>query len=249
MDIKTIIIDDEPHCADRLLRLLRQNEIVNVVAVASAVEEGVELVNRLRPDLIFLDVQLGNRTGFDLLQCVSFRDFEIIFTTAYENYALRAIKSSAIDYLLKPIDEDDLALALQKLQEQLSKKMTAARLDTLLHNIGQKQDIHKKIVLPTIHGFELLNVADIIRCESSVNYTTLFLNDKRKFVVAKTLKEFEVILGDFQFFRVHNSHLINLEYIQKYQKGNGGTVILNDGSEIAVSTRRKEDFLKRLLEG
>lgn len=248
MNIKTIIIDDEPHCADRLKRLLLQNEVVSLVAMASTVEEGVEVVNRLRPDLIFLDVQLGDRTGFDLLQSVSFRDFEIIFTTAYENYALRAIKSSAIDYLLKPIDEDDLAPALQKIQEQFSRKMTAAKLDTLLHNISQKQGIHKKMIIPTINGFELLNIAEIIRCESNVNYTTLFLKDKRKLVVAKSLKEFEVLLGDFHFFRVHNSHLINLEYIQKYQKGNGGTVILNDGSEIAVSTRRKEDFLRRLFE-
>lgn len=198
------------------------------------------------PELIFLDVQIGDETGFELLEKVSFRDFVIIFTTAYENYALRAIKCSAIDYLLKPIDEEDLNTALEKLRREVSRKITAEKLEILLHNIKTKSDSYKRIIVPTATGFELLNTSDIIRCESNINYTTFYLKDKKKFLVAKTLKDIEGLLGETQFFRVHNSHLINLDCIRSYHKGKGGTVLLNDGSEITVSTRRRDDFLKKI---
>lgn len=246
--IQAIILDDEQHCIDRLLHLLIQEKDIVVISTVKTLEYGVRQINSLEPDLIFLDVQIGNRTGFDLLQQVSFREFEIIFTTAFENYALQAIKCSAIDYLLKPIDQEDLQNAIEKLKKEVSKKITSEKLDILLHNIKATGDSHKKIIVPTATGFEFLNIGDIIRCESSINYTTLYMTDKKKFLVAKTLKDIEVLLGQNQFFRIHNSHLINLNCIRSYHKGKGGTVLLNDGSEITVSTRRKDDFLKRLAE-
>ncbi|MEO9022771.1 MAG: LytTR family DNA-binding domain-containing protein [Ginsengibacter sp.] len=245
--IQAIIIDDERHCIDRLATLLAaENTPVEIIGTAQTVEEGIRLINSLDPGLIFLDVQIGDSTGFDLLKALPRRGFEIIFTTAYENYAIQAIKFSAIDYLLKPIDKEDLKIALNKLSDGISKKMTSARLNILLHDLERRNDEMKRIIVPTVTGFEILNVSDIIRCESDINYTTLFLREKKKLLVAKTLKEFEELLGEYNFFRVHNSHLINLACIKSYHKGKGGSVMLTDGSEIEVSTRRRDEFLKKL---
>jgi two-component system LytT family response regulator len=246
--INAIIIDDEQHCIDRLKDLLIADHSawVQLIGISQTVEEGIKLITSIKPDLIFLDVQIGNSTGFELLKRLSDRHFEIIFTTAFENYAIQAIKFSAIDYLLKPIDKDDLKTALNKLSDEISIKMTSAKLDILLHNIERKNDGLKKIIVPTVAGFEFLDVQDIIRCESDINYTTIFLKEKKKLIVAKTLKEFEEMLSDHNFFRIHNSHLINLACIKSYHKGKGGSVILTDGTEVEVSTRRKDDFLKKL---
>ena len=246
--IQAIIIDDERHCTDRLVNLLKNDQVVKLVGTANNIEQGVELINSLRPDLIFLDVQIGPDTGFDLLKKIPHRNFEVIFTTAHEHYAIQAIKFSAIDYLLKPVDRDDLNVALNKLTDEISRKTTSAKLDTLLHNIEKKNDGLKKIIVPTVSGLEFLNVSDIIRCESDINYTTLFLNEKRKLLVARTLKDFEELLSDHNFFRVHNSHLINLVYIKSYHKGKGGSVLLTDGSEVEVSVRRKDEFLKKIAQ-
>lgn len=245
--IKAIIIDDEQHCIDRLSRLVgAESALIELIGTATNPGEGLSLITSLNPDLIFLDVQLGDSTGFDLLKKLPHRDFDIIFTTAHENFAIQAIKFSAIDYLLKPIDKEDLNIALNKLSHDISQKIASAKLDTLLHNLEKRNEDLKKIIIPTINGFEFLSVSDIIRCESNINYTTLFLKEKRKILVAKSLKEFEEILSPHNFFRVHNSHLINIIYIKSYHKGKGGIVSLTDGTDIEVSTRRKEDFLKKL---
>ena len=246
--VKAVIIDDEQHCIDRLKSLLIANHsaTVQIIGSSQSVEEGIKQVETLQPDLIILDVQLNDKTGFDLLRALPRLNFEVIFTTAYEKFAIQAIKFSAIDYLLKPVDKDDLNLALSKLSDEISKKITRVKLDHLLQNIERKNSSPRKIIVPAISGFEFLDVADIIRCQSDINYTTIFLKEKKKLLVAKTLKEFEEMLTAYDFFRVHNSHLINLAYVKSYNKGKGGSVILADGSEIEVSTRRKDDFLKKL---
>ena len=246
--INAVIIDDEQHCIDRLKGLLITDHSVSVqlTGTSNSVDEGIKLVSAVQPDLIFLDVQLHDKTGFDLLRALPNLNYKVIFTTAYEKFAIQAIKFSAIDYLLKPVDKDDLDVALAKVSKEISQEMTSAKLDHLLENIEKKNSIPKKIIVPTVSGFEFLNVADIIRCESEINYTTIFLKEKKKLLVAKTLKEFEEMLHDYNFYRVHNSHLINLAFIKSYNKGKGGSVILSDGTEIEVSTRRKEDFLKKL---
>lgn len=246
--IRALIIDDEKHCIDRLINLLQQEQDIDIINTAHTLEEAVDKINSMHPELIFLDVQIGDKTGFELLEKISFRDFDIIFTTAYETYAIQAIKCSAIDYLLKPIGGEDLKAALEKLRKEVLKKMTTEKLEVLIHNLKNNGDSRKKIIIPTATGFELLDTSNIIRCESNINYTTIYLKDKQKFLVAKTLKEIEGLLGTNQFFRVHNSHLINLDCIRSYHKGKGGTVLLNDGSEILVSTRRKDDFLRRLAQ-
>ncbi len=248
--VKVLIVDDEQHCIDRLSKLLypSHSNLLEISGTALTVEEGVEKITSLNPDLIFLDVQIDDKTGFDLLRTLPEINFAIIFTTAYEKFAIQAIKFSAIDYLLKPIDDADLNAAIVKFMKERSQKLTAQKIDILLENTKNKKDLPKKIIVPTVNGFEFLEIADIARCKSDINYTTIYLKDKHKLVVAKTLKEFEELLSGHPFFRVHNSHLINLNFIKSYNKGKGGSVILTDGTEIEVSFRRKDDFLKRLSE-
>ncbi len=246
--IKAIIIDDEQHCIDRLTLLLAKNHQQNfqLLAPAGTVKEGIRSIKEHQPDLIFLDVQILDRTGFDLLRECGTIKFKIIFTTAYDRYAIQAIKFSAIGYLLKPIDEDDLAEALKKLSETSVEhtSMMAGVIENNFHHPAKK----KKLTIPTGNELLFLNIEDIIRCHSDVNYTTIFKNDKQKIVVAKTLKEFEELLADQDFFRIHNSDLINLACIKSYNKGKGGSVLLQDGTELEVSTRRKEEFLKKMAE-
>lgn len=246
--IKAIIIDDEQHCVDRLAKLLAGNytNAVTISATAATVKEGVRVIKEHHPDLIFLDVQIHDRTGFDLLRECGEINFKIIFTTAYDRFAIQAIKFSAIGYLLKPIDEDDLAEAIDKIKETSVEQINAMAgvIENNLHQPVKK----KKLTIPTGNELLFVNIDEIVRCHSDVNYTTIFKSDKQKIVVAKTLKEFEELLSDHHFFRVHNSDLINLAYIKSYNKGKGGSVILNDGTELEVSTRRKDDFLKKMAE-
>ncbi|MBL0054380.1 MAG: response regulator transcription factor [Bacteroidetes bacterium] len=245
--IRAIIIDDEQHCINRLSGLLIEHckDSIHLMDVFASVEKGIIGIKKLQPDLIFLDVMIKDKTGFDLLKELDEINFAIIFTTAFEKFALQAIKFSAIDYLLKPIDESDLKLSVEKLKHKLTKVDTSAKLDVLFNNM---QSTSKRICVPDINGLFFLNVSDIIRCQSDVNYTHIYLKDKQKLTVAKTLKEFEEMLVEYNFFRVHNSNLINLSHIKNYVKGKGGYVVMIDGAEIEVSTRRKDDFLKRLME-
>ena len=248
--IKAIIVDDEQQAANRLAELLSKHckHSVQLVGSFNTIEDAGKAIRSLRPQLVFLDVQIHDKTGFDLLQQLPKKNFDVIFVTAYEKYAIQAFKFSAIDYLLKPVASDDLKQAIEKLNKRKPAEELSRKFETLLENVEQLKQYTppKKIVVPTINGFELLPVIDILRCQSDINYTTIFIKDKQKLVVAKTLKEFEEMLGEYNFFRIHNSHLVNLAYIKSYNKGKGGSVVMIDGSEIEVSTRRKEDFLKKL---
>jgi len=247
--LRTLIIDDEQHCIDRITQLLETHKNnVHVMDALQTVGDGVHAIKKFKPDLVFLDVQIHDKTGFDLLKQADTRDFEVIFTTAHDKYAVQAFKFSAIDYLLKPVDADDLQQALEKVSKKVHEKHTNERLDVLLHNLKNTQGTTKKISIPTVNGFVFVQVTDILRCQSDINYTTIFLKDKQKITVAKTLKEFEELLSDYNFFRVHNSHLINLAYIKSYNKGKGGIVTMLDQTDIEVSTRRKDDLLKKLGE-
>ncbi len=243
---RAIIVDDEQHCIDRLNKLLQQYHAgsVTVVASCTSVKEGIKATREYQPDLLFLDVQVHDRTGFDLLRECGAINFKVIFTTAYDKFAIQAIKFSAIGYLLKPIDEDDLQEALDKLQE-ITPEQTSLMAGVIENNLHQPSK-KKRITIPSGNELLFINIDDIIRCHSDVNYTTIFKSDKQKIVVAKTLKEFEELLSDQDFFRVHNSDLINLNYIKSYNKGKGGSVLLTDGTELEVSTRRKDDFLKKM---
>lgn len=244
--IKAIIIDDEQHCIDRIKALLKPyGDTIAIVGNYLTVETGIQGIGSLCPDVVFLDVQIREQTGFDVLKGVHETTFEVIFTTAFEKYAVQAFRFGAIDYLLKPIDEDDFKLALDKLNQKIQAKDFSKKVKVLLDNIS-KNDVQKKITIPTLEGLEFLEVANIIRCEADINYTIIHTKDGRKMMVSKTLKSFEALLVNCKFFRVHNSHLINLDYIKKYTKGKGGYVTLIDNSTIEVSIRRKDEFLKAI---
>lgn len=248
--IKAIIIDDEQHCIDRLKNLMvnyLSNE-VDIIDSYTNIDDAYKGIIALQPDLVFLDVQINRETGFDLLRKLPIISFDVIFTTAFEQYAIKAFKFSAADYLLKPIDVDDLKDSIKRIREGENKAPKNENLNLLIANIKNIQHHTKKITVPTLNGLEFLTIQDILHCKSDVNYTTIFMKDKTKLMVAKTLKEFEGILSSYNFFRVHNSHLVNLNYIKSYHKGKGGYLILEDNTEIEVSTRRKDDFLQRLSE-
>lgn len=246
--IRAIIIDDEQHSSDRLAHLLANHckHSILLEGVFQTEADSLRAIQALKPALVFLDIQIHDKTGFDLLQALPSIDFEVIFTTAYEKYAIQAFKFSAVDYLLKPVDKEELIQAVYRLEKRLADRKVTHRLETLLSNLKTFDPITKKIALPTSGGFMFVTVSEIIRCQSHINYTTLFLTGNRKITVAKTLKEFEQLLSEYNFFRVHNSHLINLSYMLHYKKGKGGMVIMADKSEIEVSIRRKEEFFRKL---
>jgi two-component system LytT family response regulator len=246
--ISAVIIDDEEHCIRRLTGLLAEHcgERVSVLGSFRSADDGMLGIQRLSPQLVFLDVQMPGKSGFDMLKSLGNIHFDVIFTTAYEKYALNAFKFSAMDFLLKPIEREELVPAIEKFSKRRPYLEEAGKMDVLLHNLTQSRDKSKRISIPTISGFAFVRVADIIRCESSINYTTVILRDKQKITVAKTLKEFEQLLAEHDFFRVHNSHLVNLDYIESYHKGKGGWLVMSDGSKIEVSVRRKDALLKRL---
>jgi len=245
--LKAIIIDDETHCITRLSELLKDfcGDNVQLLDSFSSVKEGISGILKLHPDVVFLDVQMNDKTGFDLLNEIRDINFEVIFTTAYEKYAVQAFKFSAVDYLLKPVDAEDLVAAVNKLNKKISGNEISQKINTLFHNLKNNQ-ASKRISIPTVDGISFVDINDIIRCQSEINYTVIFLKDNQKITVAKTLKEFEELLSDYNFYRVHNSHLVNLAYIKKYRKGKGGSISMIDHSEIEVSTRRKEGLLERL---
>lgn len=244
--LKAIIIDDETHCINRLTEMLKHycSNNVQLLDSFSSVNEGITGILKLHPDVVFLDVQMNDKTGFDLLNEIRDINFEVIFTTAYEKYAVQAFKFSAVDYLLKPVDADDLVAAVNKVNKKISGNEISQKINTLFHNLKNNQP--KRISIATVDGISFVEINDIIRCQSQINYTMIFLKDKQKITVAKTLKEFEELLSDYNFYRVHNSHLVNLDYIKKYHKGKGGTISMTDHSEIEVSSRRKEGLLQRL---
>lgn len=245
--LKAIILDDEKHCIDRIIQLSKQlNNAIEIVGYYSNIESAYEAIKKLQPDLIFLDIQIHDANGFDLLKKFDSINFHVIFTTAYESYAIQAIKFSAFDYLLKPIDLDDLKETINRLFEKHTQNSIDINYQALLQNLMHIKNQSKKITIQTQTETILLNIQDIIRCESDINYTTIYTNEKKKIVVAKTLKDFETMLKPYNFFRVHNSHLINLEYLKSYDKGKGGYVHLLDNSVVEVSVRRKEEFVEKL---
>lgn len=235
--IQACIIDDEQDGRD-YIALLLENEFPEIQTVfqASSVEEAYIHLSKNTPDIIFLDVQLKDGTAFDLLAQFREVDAQIIFITAFENFAIQAIKNRAADYLLKPIRKMDFIIAVNKVLENIKKSKNSSAI-ALNEN---------KISLPTLQGFKLTNISDIIRCEADSSYTTFYLTDKTKVIVSKTLHEFEEQLSKYNFFRIHHKHLINLFHLKEYIKGKGGQVVMADQSVLDVSVRKKNDFLHKI---
>lgn len=233
--IQACIIDDEQDGRDYISLLLENEfpEIENTHQVAS-VEEAYIYLSKNSPDILFLDVQLKDGTAFDLLSKFREIDSKIIFITAFENFAIQAIKNGAADYLLKPIKKMDFIIAVNKVLESIRKSKNAV------------SPQNNKISLPTLQGFKLTDISEIIRCEADSSYTTFYFTDKTKIIVSKTLHEFEEQLSKYNFFRIHHKHLINLSHLKEYIKGKGGQVVMADHSVLDVSVRKKNDFLHRI---
>lgn len=250
-EIKAIIVDDEQHCIDALKTMLQKKcPEVTVLAGVNSVSDAKQVIDELQPDLVFLDVEMPHENGFELLKRYDKVVFDVIFTTAYEQYALKAIKFNALDYLLKPFSVQDLQEALRKYHERRLNKSDAgiAPLEVFLQNMKTMQQTNKKIALPTINGLVFMPVQNIVRCESTGNYTKIFFTDRKQLLVSKPLKEFEELLTDVDFFRIHNSHLINLQQMESYIQGEGGFALMSDGTQVEVSRRRKADFLKKAMQ-
>lgn len=242
--LRAVIIDDETRSRSTLLNLLKKYcDNITVVSEANSVKTGLRTISQFKPDVVFLDIQLSDGTGFDILEQLQIIDFRIIFVTAYNQYALRAFKFSTVDYLLKPIDPDQLIDAVEQLKVDFTYESINKKLEVLIGN----RNSFEKIALPCIDGIRFESIKDIVRCESESNYTIIHLNTEESIMVTRTLKEYEEMLSSLNFFRVHQSHLINMGYVKKYVKGEGGSVIMEDGTEVEVARRRKEGFLTALL--
>jgi len=244
--IRSIIVDDEFKSRESLKILLEDYcEDISVDATCQNVAEALNAINDIKPDVVFLDIQLQRETGFDLLNKFKNFDFEVIFTTAYTEYAIKAFKFSAIDYLLKPIDIAELKRAIEKVAKSRTNSITA-RLQQLLQNLSNGSSESYKLALPTSDGLIFVKVNDILYCEASGNYTEIVMADNKKYIVSRTLKEYDDMLSEQNFYRIHHSYLINLNGIKKYVRGDGGYVIMNNDKLLDVSKRKKEGFLSRI---
>jgi two-component system, LytTR family, response regulator len=243
--MKAIIIDDEKLIRRALKELLHTYcTDVLVVGESDGVENGFDLIAQTDFDILFLDIKMKDGTGFDLLAKLhsKSRNFQLIFTTAYDEFALKAIKQSAIDYLLKPIDPDELQKAVMKAKEKQEPNMLAY--EELLQNVFKQNPDQSKLSLATAERIYLVNIQDIIRCESTNNYTYFYLKNKSRLLITKTLKDYEELLGQQGFLRIHRSHLVNTAEIVSFEKQKGSYIILRDGTELPVSQRKKEDLMR-----
>jgi two-component system LytT family response regulator len=243
--IRALLVDDEIHCLETLTwQLEKFCPEIEIVGVCDNAENALTILNKEEIELAFLDIEMPHMNGFELLQRLKKIPFEIIFTTAYDMFAVKAFKFSALDYLLKPIDKDELVQAVQKVKEKKNQSILPEQLNILFQNLNNHKQRSQKIALPTMNGLEFVIAEDIIHCQSEGNYTHIFLKDDFKFLICRTLKETEELLSGHNFFRVHHSHSINLNHIKKYVKGDGGYVIMSNNSSINVSRSRKEELLR-----
>jgi two-component system, LytTR family, response regulator len=245
--IKAVIIDDESYACQVLATLLKTHcPDVVVAATCQDPREAIALVENIRPELVFLDIEMPHMNGFSFLEKCSPLSFDVVFTTSYDQYAIKAIKISALDYLLKPVDATELKAAVQKYRDRRT-PVSQQQFEILLARLQQPASPSARIALPTMEGLQIILIGQIIFCSSSSNYTILTLKDKQKLTVSKTLKEIEEMLEEYRFLRVHHSYLVNLDEIKKYFRGEGGTLLMSDGSSVDVSRAKKELLLKELL--
>jgi two-component system, LytTR family, response regulator len=236
-----ILIDDEKHCIKTLTNLLETNfSEVKILSTCSDSTKAYDLIQQLKPDFIFLDIEMPLLNGFDLLSKFDQLFFEVIFTTAYDTYAIKAIKYSALDYLLKPIDKEDLAAAIEKIK---SKKGLISKAQIQMATAVHNKQLPDTIALPTTDGLTFASVNDIVYCIADGSYTRMYIADNSEILLSKSLGDVEELLTGYHFFRIHHSTLINLKQVKKYIKGEGGEVIMSNGQTLQVARTRKNDFL------
>ena len=243
--ITALLIDDDQNLRNGMKGLLtRYAPEIHILGEADSVESGIEAIDKFKPQVVFLDIQLGDSTGFDILEQLALKNGKssshIVFITAHEQYAIKAFRFSALDFLLKPVDPEELQKVLEKIKNVLKQNDGYAHIDLLLENIRKKVDNFKRIALSTSDGIHLFEISDIIRCESEDNYTKFYIKNNKPIMISKTLKEYEDMLTEHGFERIHQSHLINLSYLKSYIKKDGGYVIMADNSNLPISQRKKE---------
>ncbi len=245
--IKAIIIDDEPKVSKRLADIIeRYLGDVTIINQATSVKAGVELIKNTKPDLVFLDIEMPEENGFELFSYFADPGFEVIFTTAYNQYAIKAFRYAAIDYLLKPVDIEELKDAVNRVIKKRSQGNNTP-IEVLLENLERSDKVFNKLALPSTDGYIVVKVDEIIRLEADGAYSVVYLEQGKKVMVSKHLKEYEKILKDAHFFRLHQSHLVNLNHITKYSRKSNSKVTLSDGSQLEVAHRKREEF-RHLLE-
>ncbi len=243
---KAVIVDDEKANIALMCGLLKDFcPLVEVIGTAESVEEGIILVNECQPEIVYLDIRMHHCNGFELLNKVKKRNFEVIMATAYDQYAIQAFKYAVIDYILKPIQIPDLILATNKALKRLEEKASNSNLQKLIEQLAHPEVA--KISVPVDDGLEFIDISHIVRCEARINYTHIFTSNNKKYIVSKTLKDFEDTLPKNIFCRVHQSHIINLNYIKKYNRGKNASIVMQDDSVIEISTRKKDDFLNKII--
>lgn len=242
--MKAVLVDDEASC----LEVLRWNlelhcRDIEIVAACTQPADALEKINSLKSDLVFLDVEMPGMNAFELISHFKPLPFEVIFTTAYDHFALQAFRENAVAYLLKPIDANELISAVKQVSEKKN-KTTAVKIDILLSMFREQMSLNKKIALPTGDGISFVNVDAIVRCESDSNYTYVYLADGQKVVITKTLKQIEEALSSYPFYRVHQSHLVNLNHIVKFARDSGGYLVMSDKQTITVARQRKDGLME-----
>jgi two-component system LytT family response regulator len=244
--LKVILIDDEKLSLDVLEWELEGLDVpIEILAKCNDPYKGIGAIESLKPDLVFLDIEMPRLNGIQLLKKLDKIDFHLIFCTAYDQYAIEAIKNEALDYLLKPVQKDELEKAINKVKNKQTDSIQKRFLSLYEKMQTEKQD-KKKVIIPTSDGLEFVDINDVIRCESESNYTSIYIKDSKKIFIAKTLKEVHAMLESDKFQRVHKSHLVNFDYIKRYLKSDGGRIVMEDGSEIPVSRSKKGDFFDSL---
>ena len=245
--ISALIVEDEERNARVLKNLIEEYcHGIKLIGSCNTVKSALVDIPKLQPELVFMDVMLSDGNAFDILSQLKERNFEIIFTTAHDEFAIKAIKFSALDYIVKPVGIEELKEAVKKIGKKSFEQLEAQRYDVLLQNIKSNTGKLQRIAVPTLEGHSFIDIKDIVRFEADGSYTNIYLVSKEKILVSRPIKEYDTLLTPEGFFRIHHSHLINLSCVTKYVKGSGGYVIMIDGSSVEVALRRKEEFLKAI---
>ncbi|HEX6846086.1 MAG TPA: LytTR family DNA-binding domain-containing protein [Chitinophagaceae bacterium] len=248
--LKAILIDDEPRGISSMQKLLQINcPDVNVVGSFTDADEAIHLIKANKPDLIFLDIAMPVKNGFELLKELEGISFEVIFVTAHNQFMVEAFHFSAIDYLLKPVEDNLLMDAVNRAKKRIAEKSGTKNIETFLHNIGQRQSPQKmRLCIPSLKGFQVIELDDILYAESSGNYTNLYFANNKMVCTSKPMHEYEKLLEDAGFVRIHKSILVNLLHVKEYLRGEGGSVILSNGQEVEVARRKKDLLIAKMKE-
>jgi len=245
--LTAILIDDESSSRNSLRqKLVTHCPDITIVAECESGEDGIKAIQSHNPNIVFLDVEMPRMNGFVMLQQLEQRSFELIFTTAYDHYAISAIRFSALDYLVKPIEIKTLKEAVDRAREKIQTDLPNQRIETLLHNLIDEKNVHNRIAIPSLEGLQFIEITDIIYLEAESNYSFIYLQNATRITVSKTLKDFEELLPSHTFVRIHHSYIINKNHVRKYLKGEGGQVLMSNGKLLDVARRKKEDFMKAI---